>query len=474
MDYRSKMAYINQNLLSKEEVITSVEKYIEHCESTPDEGWSENKREVILKMLQRFLDCLKKTRFPELKSVDWFYQYTWKEDGIILELLHCDAVECEENGEISYLESSDAIVLAEVKCEYLTVEEYARKYGVTVTAVRQWIRRGKLRSAKKMGRDWLIPELADRPRRGYEPVTYMWDYIPENLIKEFPFLEQCSELSMMQSESEKNIFDILLKNRYGRTYEKRYLNASEREKLELALISEPSVQAKELRQDIMFVPGKETESYLYGGRMMGEEKYNTYQERLALLKSNHLEIATTNYMYDEDGMLIWEFFIELSRWNFDEDEDENKDGKKEVIARLENGIVIPAETDFQEENSEYSSAAELCDNISGDIYSAYNVVADEENGIKEEILKELNLPEEAAYESSILYIQNIETNKMQDLKLFLETFDIAVEALPAQYCSLAIYLLNWERESEKVKTFLECNWKIRSIDQSAVLAYRKL
>ena len=92
----------------------------------------------------------------------------------------------------------------------------------------------------------------------------------------------------------------------------------------------------------------------------------------------------------------------------------------------------------------------------------------------DEILKELDLPEEAAYESSILYIQNIEAEHLENLKMFLKAFDFVKEGIPASNCSLAVCLMSWEQESEKAKIFLECGWRIRSIDQSAVLVYRRL
>lgn len=490
MDYHAKIAYINQHMLTKRDVLESLEKYREHCETTQEEGWSENKRNVILDLLERFSYCLNQMHFPDIQSADWLYQYFWKADGIVLLLERCDELECDKNGEITSMTCSDSIVFAEMKCNYLTVEEYAEKYHVTTTAVRQWIRRGKLRSAVKAGRDWLIPELADRPQRGYEPVTYCWEYLPESVIQEFPFLNERFEIFIIQNDKDKTKFDVILKNRYGKACEKRQLNVKEREKLEIALISEPSVQAKELYQEIVYVPEKESRSYLYGGEIMEEKRYENYQEMLNMLKENYLEISTSNFFYDEDGMLVWGFSAKLLRWNDDENMepedssenemedasecDEQEAGDLEKIAWMSNGTVIPAETDFMDAQCAYHSAAELCDSISGDMLSAYLAVADEGQGIKEEILKELDLPEDDSYESSILYIQDMDSRCLQDLKTFLEVFDFVLEGIPAKNCRLAICLMNWERESQKVKIFLECGWKIRSIDQASVLMYRKI
>ena len=235
------------------------------------------------------------------------------------------------------------MVLAQVKCAYLTVEQYAEKYDVTVTAVRQWIRRGKLRSAVKMGRDWLIPELADRPQRGYEPVTYSWQYLSDALLEEYPFLDQCCELHIMRSERERAMFQAVLLNKYGKVYEKLRMGIKEREKLELALISQPEVEAEEWQQSLMFVPNKEKIYYLKGGKIMLEEEVRKYEDTIKMMRENNLEIHTSNDLYDEDGMYIWGFSASMS--SVDYDEEGNETGEAEAV-RLDGGIVIPSESEF--------------------------------------------------------------------------------------------------------------------------------
>ena len=104
---------------------------------------------------------------------NWFYyDYDIKNDSITLSLYKCNNIEFDNDNEISSMEMQLEHTIVEVKCDYLSVEQYAKQYGVTDTTVRQWIRRGKLRTAKKKGRDWVIPALADKPKRGFENVTY--------------------------------------------------------------------------------------------------------------------------------------------------------------------------------------------------------------------------------------------------------------------------------------------------------------
>ena len=45
---------------------------------------------------------------------------------------------------------------------YMTTQEAAAKWGVSLKTVQQWIRRGKI-AAEKTGRDWLIPDNTPKP-----------------------------------------------------------------------------------------------------------------------------------------------------------------------------------------------------------------------------------------------------------------------------------------------------------------------
>ena len=43
---------------------------------------------------------------------------------------------------------------------FQTAKEAADRLGVTIRAVQKWAKEGKLDGAKKVGRDWMIPEEA--------------------------------------------------------------------------------------------------------------------------------------------------------------------------------------------------------------------------------------------------------------------------------------------------------------------------
>lgn len=50
--------------------------------------------------------------------------------------------------------------------KYITVKEYAAKYGVAERTVRQKLQGNKIPGAHKIGRDWLIPSDAPYPEDG--------------------------------------------------------------------------------------------------------------------------------------------------------------------------------------------------------------------------------------------------------------------------------------------------------------------
>lgn len=470
MNLREIKIFLNNNLITKQEVLESLEDYRMYCENS-EEDWSLERRDVILRILDEFRDEIEKIIFPTIVEKNYFYTYRWLSDGIVLELAYCDDLQLDETGGIDTLSSKSVLVMVKVRCAYLTVEEYAKKYNITETTVRQWIRRGKIRSAQKRGRDWLIPELADKPKRGYEPVTYSWEQQQEALCESYPYLKGISSVDIWQTDYDKSKFEISLRKKNGSAKSKMIMGVKEREKLELALISDPNVSAKEWFAGIQFIPSKRHTNYIKGGKVMKESCYHEYEKVMRKMKEDNLELQTNNYFYDEDGMCIWGFSVSLIRNIYDEDEDECRE---ETLAKVPHGIIIPAEAEFAEENVEYCSAAELCDSISADMIAVYSVVADIGEGIKPEILREFQMEESEAYESSILYIDDIKTADMDGLKQFLQVFEIVMEGLPQKNCGLAVVLLNWEQENEKVKIFLEQGWRVRNLDASALIAYKGL
>uniref|UniRef100_A0A6M3IWF5 Putative DNA binding, helix-turn-helix domain containing protein n=1 Tax=viral metagenome TaxID=1070528 RepID=A0A6M3IWF5_9ZZZZ len=47
----------------------------------------------------------------------------------------------------------------------MSVETAAKKWRISSQRVRQWLAAGRIKGAVKVGRDWVIPQLAKRPKK---------------------------------------------------------------------------------------------------------------------------------------------------------------------------------------------------------------------------------------------------------------------------------------------------------------------
>lgn len=193
-----------------------------------------------------FIEDIKKTPIMTIADSWWYYAIEENQRGIKLRTSVLKEFSFQvSNGKACFRghTTSGGYVVAELSLRELTVEEYAEKYDVEPVTVRQWIRRGKLRSAKKIGNEWRIPESTDIPKRGYEPCTYSMslDYQRKrNEIKsQYDFMKDANHISIVQDEQDKNKY-IVTYDRYTEFDQSVIeMNSKDREKLELFLISTP-------------------------------------------------------------------------------------------------------------------------------------------------------------------------------------------------------------------------------------------
>lgn len=255
--HRNKMVMFNATMLrNKREVLNSVEDYIEHYKSSlDDEECSQEKRKLIIEIGTKFLTELQKADIPQLVKPFYCYSYSLTHEGISLYRLIYDDISFNEEGELDSGSSVEDDIILSIPCEFLSVDEYAKLYQVSNVTVRQWIRRGKLRTARKNGREWLIPALTDPPKRGYEPATYHWEKCPEGVeavISDFPIKGYAH---FFQDDVDKKKYWVSL---YGGEGQEKLvpLAIEAREQLELMLISSDDVRVELLDDNIMYVPSK--------------------------------------------------------------------------------------------------------------------------------------------------------------------------------------------------------------------------
>ena len=123
----------------------------------------------------------------------------------------------------------------------LTVEQFAARSKIEAGTVRQWIRRGKLRSAIKVGGEWRIPEITDPPTRGFSPVKYYNNGHFFSLPKEFgvSLNQHPCVIDICKAKEEKGY--VVLFDYAPAIIPQKLLTDAEREKLELMLIGNPNI-----------------------------------------------------------------------------------------------------------------------------------------------------------------------------------------------------------------------------------------
>jgi excisionase family DNA binding protein len=236
-------AFRNSHLFTKEDLIESFELTKEHIEFDEENHYTQASIQKKLQLCNKFLTELQKCKLPKLAELWWFYDYEFTGDGIALKLCstEMDDIELEDDGKtISTMSFTEESILLKVECDYLTVDQFAEIQGVSPITVRQWIRRGKLRNAKKMGRDWLIPSLEDKPSRGYESVQYIFSEPIE--IHEFPLVAVSDSIFIYQDSDNRQIFHCIFDNFSKNFHQSIELSRKEVEMLELALISSGKVK----------------------------------------------------------------------------------------------------------------------------------------------------------------------------------------------------------------------------------------
>ena len=198
--------------------------------------------DALMELSETFSKKLTEADIPGLTKPWLFYEFQVKTNEIVLTVHRCHDIELDERNLLKSISHLPLYNIIEVESRYVTVEQFARMHDVSDTTVRQWIRRGKLRDAKKQGQNWMIPSTAKRPHRGYEFGEYTWDKLPGEILEAFPFLEDSEGVFLEQDKYESDCFCATPKyhNEINKTIQ---LSTTEREKLELMLMASPDVSA---------------------------------------------------------------------------------------------------------------------------------------------------------------------------------------------------------------------------------------
>ena len=169
----------------------------------------------------------------------WYYSFEINNKAGYLKMKHIATVRgIDDSISIQY---DECFELIHFPMNLLSVEEYAAINKVEDVTVRQWIRRGKLRSVIKMGGEWKIPEISDLPSRGYSSVRYYCNcsYIsfPTDIVKLPPM--HISYIDIIPRGT--GLFEITADGICLDRTKKRLFTDQERAKIELILLSSENV-----------------------------------------------------------------------------------------------------------------------------------------------------------------------------------------------------------------------------------------
>ena len=170
----------------------------------------------------------------------WFYSFIITNKSAALYIQHVAEIQMDENGN-AILDINEKFRLINYPVRLLTVEEYASVSKTEAGTVRQWIRRGKLRNAIKVGGEWRIPEITDPPTRGFTPVRYYNNGHFLSLPKELgvSLNQNPCIIDIYKAKEEKGY--VVLFDYAPAMIPQRLLTDAEREKLELMLISNSNI-----------------------------------------------------------------------------------------------------------------------------------------------------------------------------------------------------------------------------------------
>jgi excisionase family DNA binding protein len=172
-------------LFSREDLIKSIIMFIENMRLNEFPKLSPIALNNQIKLCEKFLKTIEKCRLPVLTELWNFYEYRFLVDRITLEL--CDGSDFEiEDDEIHTMKVSVEHELLNIECDFLSVERFAEMHNVDSKTVEKWIHRGKLRYAKKVGDEWLIPNTQDKPGRWFQSVEYLIKPDEQINCNEFP------------------------------------------------------------------------------------------------------------------------------------------------------------------------------------------------------------------------------------------------------------------------------------------------
>jgi hypothetical protein len=237
-------------LFSREDLIKSITLFIENMRLNELPRLSPIALKNQIMLCEKFLKAVEKCRLPVLTEAWNFYEYRFRVSNITLEL--CDGSDFEiENDEISTMKIEDMQELMKIECDFLPLSKFAEMHNVDPKTVDKWIHRGKLRYARKVEQEWLIPNTQDKPGRDYNSVEYLIKPNEKISNYEFPTLALAQTVYIYQDFDDKKNYGAHFRNFSSGYNCELELTKDDVERLEFILIESGKY---EVEDTIQFIP----------------------------------------------------------------------------------------------------------------------------------------------------------------------------------------------------------------------------
>lgn len=195
---------------------------------------------ILENLFSSFIDEINKAILIDPLPEEWGYEWRVDYYKIELQLRHYRMFSCTFEGRFV---TDQIFTLISIPVPMLTAEEFATRYNVKIGTVIQWIRRCKIRTAYRVGRNWWISALTDEPGRGYTDAIYK---IPKN-AGEIPekflnIMENTSEIEICKCKRNADLYNIDIWKENDIKPSRIQYNTAEREEFESILIANPEIK----------------------------------------------------------------------------------------------------------------------------------------------------------------------------------------------------------------------------------------
>ena len=228
---------------NKNEITEYINSYIALMNQAEEYG--KGYRSNLCKYLKKINLLIKKSNLPNYSEKSMYYQVLVYDDRIDVDLVRSPYGRdlCED------YEVYPVLTVMTCKSEYVDIDRFAAIHGITTDTVKSWIRKSKLRYAKRADKHWFIPEIHQRPEHYLGSVDYK--YFPEELSKEvrrtYPFLGKNNYCYIMNADDAEHDYCIVVnKSAYSKSI-KHLISDNERIEIERALLSSRNVSFEHFR-----------------------------------------------------------------------------------------------------------------------------------------------------------------------------------------------------------------------------------